>query len=154
MKQFSKDWEQWHIFIGSLVKVSLPGSVHVLVQHQFYLPSVTTEDSPTTILPAYLTYGEHHAQSWRYQGEFQSGKKRGGNWSKGNAFRKQGLAHAGWRDGSGADREGVGMWFPSLAWALFHAYRIAMAKIQGQSILLIFVSILNKKKYWQTLCFM
>lgn len=28
--QFSIDWEQWYIFIGSLVKVNLPASVHVL----------------------------------------------------------------------------------------------------------------------------
>lgn len=114
--------------------------------HQFSQPSVTTEESLTTIFPASLTYGDYHTQCWRYQGEFQSGRKRGGNWSKGNAhdaFREQGLACAGWRDGSGAGWEDVDTWFLPPAQPLVHTYRIAMAKIQGQRILVIFINILK-----------
>lgn len=74
-------------------------------------------------------------------------------------FRKQGLAHAGWRDGSGISREwqeleGIGKWFPSLAMALTpylwnHNHQKQRPK---HSFNICIINILNK--YLHSLCFL
>lgn len=150
-RQFSVDWEQWYIFIGSLVKVSLPVKCSCSGYNNInFIYQVWQRKNPQPPFFLFIWHMKNITISaGDNQGGFQSRIKRGGPWSKGNArgaFREQGLARAG--------RRAAGMWFPPLTWAFVRTDRIAVAKIQGQSILLTFTSILNKKEYLQSLCFM